>query len=66
MGLPKPRSPEGLDIHPAVEAAWLDYLTARQVAEETRDIRDGMIAGRSWGRWLSLFESQTLKQRGAP
>lgn len=36
---------------------WLDYVDAQTKAQETRDINDGIAAGRAWSRWVSEFIS---------
>lgn len=34
------------------EEVWQAYLTARDRAEKSRDIRDGIEAGKAWAAWL--------------
>lgn len=36
--------------------AWQRYVSARNRAETTGDIRDGIAAGQAWAAWLRLFE----------
>lgn len=38
-----------------VQDAWDRYVTARDIAERTRDIQDGIAAGKAWRLWLDLF-----------
>lgn len=44
-----------------IDAAWRSYCEARQRAEQTLDVEDGIEAGRAWRRWLDLF--MTAEQR---
>lgn len=39
-----------------VQEAWDAYLAAREVAEKSRDIVDGIAAGKAWRQWLELFQ----------
>lgn len=36
--------------------AWQAYLAARERAEKSGRIEDGIAAGKAWARWLRLFE----------
>jgi hypothetical protein len=36
--------------------AWRAYTLARDKAERTGDINDGIAAGKAWAQWLKLFE----------
>ncbi len=38
-----------------LQCAWDDYLEARDIADRTRIIRDGIIAGKMWRRFIYLF-----------
>jgi len=40
-----------------VDAAWAVYCEARQQAERTLAVEDGIAAGKAWRRWLDLFMS---------
>jgi len=35
--------------------AWAEYVAAQERAKETGDLKDGIEAGKAWGRWLALF-----------
>lgn len=39
--------------------AWQAYLDARARAEASRDITDGIAAGKAWSQWLALFERRS-------
>lgn len=39
-----------------LETLWRRYLAARDAAEKSRDMRDGIAAGRAWRVWLTAFE----------
>lgn len=41
--------------------AWTKYLAARDQAEKSQDIRDGIVAGKAWAEFLDLF----VRQNGA-
>lgn len=38
-----------------VQEAWDAYIAAQDRAKETRDLEDGIAAGKAWARWLDLF-----------
>lgn len=38
-----------------LQQAWEAYLAARDKAEKSRDLRDGVAAGKAWARWLGIF-----------
>lgn len=40
----------------SMEAAWQRVLDTRDVAMRSRDIRDGIAAGKAWREWLELFD----------
>lgn len=37
------------------QRAWADYVSCRERAEASKNIADGIAAGRAWHRWLELF-----------
>lgn len=37
---------------------WDEYLAAKDRAEQTRRLADGIAAGRAWARFLQSFEGQ--------
>lgn len=39
--------------------AWRTYCAARDRAERTKDIQDGIAAGKAWAEWLHLFERRS-------
>lgn len=39
-----------------IDAAWAAYLAARERAEHSRDVEDGIAAGKAWRAFLELFE----------
>ncbi|GLQ39758.1 hypothetical protein GCM10007908_33780 [Rhizobium albus] len=39
-----------------LQSAWDDYLEAKDHAQRTRNIEDGIIAGKLWGRFMRMFE----------
>jgi hypothetical protein len=39
--------------------AWRTYVLARDRAERTKDIQDGIAAGKAWAEWLRLFERRS-------
>ena len=39
-----------------VHKAWDDYLAALERAQQSRDLRDGIEAGRAWARFLNEFD----------
>lgn len=39
-----------------VQEAWDAYLVARDQAERSRNIVDGIAAGKAWRQWLELFQ----------
>lgn len=40
----------------AETAAWDEYAAAHKRAHETLDVKDGIAAGKAWGRWVRMFE----------
>ncbi len=38
-----------------LQCAWDDYLDARDHAERTRNLNDGITAGKMWRRFVYLF-----------
>lgn len=48
---------------PNLDALWAGYAAARDKAEWSNDIQDGIQAGRAWSRWLAGFcpEGQVRK-----
>jgi hypothetical protein len=34
---------------------WNAYVVAREKAEKSRDIMDGIAAGAIWAQWLNMF-----------
>lgn len=38
-----------------LERRWSAYCRARERAERSRNIQDGIRAGRAWARWLAEF-----------
>lgn len=38
-----------------VQEAWDRYLAARDRADETRHLEDGIAAGKAWREWVELF-----------
>ncbi len=47
----------------AAEKAWQEYVTAINVANQSRRFQDGIAAGRAWRQFLDLF--MTPSQRSA-
>lgn len=43
----------------AAQDLWEAYLAARDKAEKSRDIADGMAAGKAWAAWLDHFRAVT-------
>lgn len=39
-----------------VNAAWQRYLDARQKAESSLNIMDGVAAGKAWSDFIALFD----------
>lgn len=37
------------------QEAWAAYLAARDKAEKSGDIQDGIAAGKAWRLWLERF-----------
>jgi len=52
-----PRSPRRDSMASLLDGLWRDYLSARDAAERTRNIQDGIAAGQAWRNWLSAFAS---------
>lgn len=50
-----------LDAH--VHRVWTEYLAARERADETKAVADGIAAGRAWRRWLDLFTAEDQRQK---
>lgn len=42
-----------------IDRLWAEYLAARDRAERSRDIADGIAAGRAWAAFLRAFEGRT-------
>lgn len=42
-------------IEERANEAFQDYLAAREKAEVSRDLQDGIAAGRAWRRFLDIF-----------
>lgn len=38
-----------------LQCAWDDYLDAKDHAERTRNLNDGITAGKMWRRFIYLF-----------
>lgn len=38
-----------------LQCAWDDYLVARDEAERSKSISDGILAGKMWRRFIYLF-----------
>lgn len=38
-----------------LDRLWSDYCSAAERAQKTKDMRDGVAAGRAWSRWLAEF-----------
>lgn len=36
---------------------WSAYLAARDKAEQSRDVHDGIAAGKAWAAWLDHFRA---------
>jgi hypothetical protein len=53
--LPRAASPKAFD-------AWDKYIIAREKAEKSRDIRDGIAAGKAWAEWIDLFVSAKVRR----
>lgn len=45
-----------------IDCAWADYCAARQQAEATLAVEDGIAAGKAWRRWLDLFMSAEQRE----
>lgn len=45
-----------------LRAVWSEYLSARDRAERTRKIEDGIEAGRAYRCWLELFMTHEQRQ----
>jgi hypothetical protein len=39
----------------SLQELWDAYLAAREKSDHTRDISDGIAAGKAWARWLQRF-----------
>lgn len=39
------------------QTLWEAYLAARDRAERSRDVADGIAAGKAWAAWLDHFRS---------
>lgn len=44
-----------------LQKTWDAYVSAREIAEATRKLEDGVAAGKAWRRWLDLY--MTTEQR---
>ena len=40
-----------------IEGLWHAYLAARDQAEQSRDVRDGIAAGKAWAAFLDQFRA---------
>lgn len=38
-----------------LQTLWQNYLEARARAEASRDINDGIAAGKAWADWVETF-----------
>ena len=38
-----------------LQALWQAYLDARDKADLTRDVKDGIAAGKAWAAWVEPF-----------
>ena len=45
-----------------LERRWREYLEARDRAENSRDIKDGIAAGRAHARFLEEFEGPAARR----
>lgn len=52
-----------IPINARLDAVWAEYLAARQKAEKSTDIEDGIAAGRAWRRWLDLFLNDDQRKK---
>lgn len=50
----------------AEERAWRRYCEARERAQRSNSIIDGIAAGRAWAEWLALFEQAKEVARAPP
>lgn len=41
---------------PNINALWFAYCAARDKAEASKSIEDGIAAGRAWGAFIRAFE----------
>jgi hypothetical protein len=41
---------------PSIQDLWSEFLAARDIAMQSRDIADGIRCGQAWGRFLRAFE----------
>lgn len=41
-----------------LQDAWDAYLDAYDLAHQSRDIQDGITAGRFWAKWLEMFDAR--------
>lgn len=51
-----------IPINKRQNEAWAAYLHARDVAEASGILADGVEAGRAWRRWLDLFMTPEQQQ----
>lgn len=51
-----------ISINIRLEAVWKAYLSAKETAERTGTIADGIAAGHAWRRWLDMFISDDQKR----
>lgn len=51
------------ELQTDAERAWQDYCELREKAERSRAIKDGIAAGKAWGRFLSEFEPIEQSER---
>lgn len=38
-----------------LDELWAAYVAARDKAEKSRDVMDGIAAGAIWAQWLNMF-----------
>jgi len=59
-------SAEIIDINERARDAWDAYVAAKERAQATDDLRDGLAAGRAWRAFLNLFVRPEDRMEIAP
>jgi len=55
---------EAIQLEARVSRLWFEYTALRDKAEKSRDLRDGVAAGRAWALFLNEFFPPKVSEGG--